>query len=522
MSKEPSPQQISTLVAQFQKGNWHEAEKLANEMIVRYPKFSFGYKVLGMTYGNQDKHQEAFIAKKKSVELNPKDYESHNNLGMTYRDLGNLTEAKKKIHYSLKLNPNYADGWNNLGVICLDQEKYLEAENLCKKAISLNPRLAQAHSNLGMALMEQKRLSEAEDCYKKALHINPSYADAYNNLSLCLGRSGDLVNSADCVVKALTCNPNFTIALWNLGKISYLLNDIQNAKKYLELSLNKNTDGMGLDAGVWLMVIHYLEGNTDQATKYLRSTQKIKETTNLKHKSARIYWDYLYKLLNGKTDKGITQYLSSDIKETMYIIGESHSLPPNGEIVNYQGQLMKCKSMWMEGCKQWHLGNTKKNIFKSQFEIILRELPRKSKILLLIGEIDCRPDEGIILAAKKTSLKSLSEIANETTKSYISYVNIEARKYDHQLVIGGVPATRININELTPLVADQLVTIIREFNEHLKKWTINANLAFLDLYKLTNKGDGTANGQWHLDYFHLIPEATQEAFNSCLIRTEQY
>ena len=517
MSKDPTQQQITTLVVNFQNGNWSEAEKLSNVMIERYPKSYFGYKVLGVIYGNQGKHQEALIAKKKSVELNPKDFESHNNLGMTYRDLGNLIEAEKKIQHSLKLNPNYADGWNNLGVICLDQEKYSEAEKFCKKAISLSPQLAQAYSNLGMALMDQKHLSEAEECYKKAIHLNPSYADAYNNLGILLERCGELQSAGSEIQKALTLNPNLITALWNLGKISYAQCNVESSKKYFQKAFMRDPGGVGLDAGVWLTVIHYLEGNAGEAKKYLSATQKIRETTSRKQRPARIYWDYLYKLLNGESNEDGERYVSHGDGDTLYIIGESHSLPPNGIIVNYQDMLMKCKSLWIEGCKQWHLGNSQKNTFKAQFELVLKSLPQKSKILLLIGEIDCRPDEGIISATKKSNGKTLSQVANETAKSYISYVKIQAKQYDHQLIIGGVPATKINLNELSPIVASQLLEVIREFNKHLKLWSISSNLDFLDLYKLTNKGDGTSNAQWHLDYFHLKSQATREAFKSCLV-----
>ena len=35
---------------------------------------------------------------------------------------------------------------------------------------------------------------------------------------------------------------------------------------------------------------------------------------------------------------------------------------------------------------------------------------------------------------------------------------------------------------------------------------------FLDLYQLTNKGDGFSNGFWHMDDYHLSPEGMKEAW----------
>jgi hypothetical protein len=40
-----------------------------------------------------------------------------------------------------------------------------------------------------------------------------------------------------------------------------------------------------------------------------------------------------------------------------------------------------------------------------------------------------------------------------------------------------------------------------------------AGLDFLDVYALTDRGDGIANGEWHIDYYHLQPHAMVQAFD---------
>ena len=37
-------------------------------------------------------------------------------------------------------------------------------------------------------------------------------------------------------------------------------------------------------------------------------------------------------------------------------------------------------------------------------------------------------------------------------------------------------------------------------------------LGYLDVYKLTNRGDGLSNGIWHIDGTHLSPEGVLEAW----------
>ena len=46
----------------------------------------------------------------------------------------------------------------------------------------------------------------------------------------------------------------------------------------------------------------------------------------------------------------------------------------------------------------------------------------------------------------------------------------------------------------------------------LKNKSNNLGFGFLDLYKLTDRGDGFSNTIWHLDTNHLSPEAMYEAW----------
>ena len=143
----------------------------------------------------------------------------------------------------------------------------------------------------------------------------------------------------------------------------------------------------------------------------------------------------------------------------------------------------------------------------------MAQLPRQSTILLTIGEIDCRPNEGIIKIWKKSSGKSLDDIAQATAVGYVGYVAKIASQYGHQIIVGGVPAPHIRLNALTEDVVRQLVHLISVFNARLKDLALVAGMDFLDVYGLTNQGDGIADGRWHIDDYHLTSNAMVEAFN---------
>ena len=54
--------------------------------------------------------------------------------------------------------------------------------------------------------------------------------------------------------------------------------------------------------------------------------------------------------------------------------------------------------------------------------------------------------------------------------------------------------------------------MIRDFNKTLKRISKKKGFGFLDVHKLTDNGVGFSNNIWHLDAFHLSPEAMLEAW----------
>ena len=197
---------------------------------------------------------------------------------------------------------------------------------------------------------------------------------------------------------------------------------------------------------------------------------------------------------------------------TLNVIGESHSLVAHGVTVSCGEQAMRCMTEWISGIKQWHLGNDTPNKYMHGFETVMARLPRESAVLLVIGEIGCRHDEGIIHAWENTPDWSLEDIARSTIESYLSYVARVAARHRHRLIIAGVPATDIQMAALSKDVAGQFVRLIRIFNAILKEQSLAGGMGFLDVYALTDRSDGIASGDWHMDTHHLSPGAIVEAF----------
>ena len=238
-----------------------------------------------------------------------------------------------------------------------------------------------------------------------------------------------------------------------------------------------------------------------------------------KFKHIRAYWNLLDLLLSWN-QKANGMANASKNMETLHVIGESHSLSVHGAEISYRGRPMRCVAQWIAGCKQWHLGNGKVNIYKRKFEMIMAQLPQRSTILLAIGEIDCRSDEGIVKVWRKSPEKSLDSLCQATARAYLQYVAEISARYDHQLVIGGVPAPIIPPQALTLEIAEQRTHLIRTFNRCLKELALVSRMDFLDVYALTDCGNGIADGECHIDTCHLLPSAVVATFDKHCLRSD--
>jgi tetratricopeptide (TPR) repeat protein len=462
---------------------------------------------------------DAAASFRRALEIMPDFAELHSNLAITLGSLGQLEAAVASYRRALEIKPDFAEVHNNLGSALKDLGQFDDAAASFRRALAIKPDFAEAHNNLGNVLIDLGQIHSAAENFRRALKIKPDYAEAHNNLGNVMIDLGQLDDAVTSFRQALEIKPNYAMAHYNLGNTLSNLGQMDKAIAAYQHTYTADPGNLGLDAAVWLAVLYYLKGDIEQCQRMLIDSQPIMTTADNKHDVARTYRGYLFQLMSY-----FARINSSNVQaeklDRLYVLGESNCLAAHGVAVCYKQKKMRCSSEWIVGCKQWHLGNDKENQYKRKFETVMAMLPGQSTVLLMFGGIDCRTDEGIIVAWKKSPTKSLAEIAQATVSVYVAYVSKINAQYRHRLIVRGVPATNIPLNTLSHEAAEQLVNVIRLFNAVLKKEALAAGMDFLDVYALTDRGDGIASGEWHIDDYHLLPHATTEAFSKHCIYAE--
>lgn len=538
-------QKISALIEQGvglqRAGRSDEAEALYREVLALNPGDPDALHLLGVIARDAGQLDAAVGLFRQAIAVMPREANFHNNLGMAYRKLGQLELAVKSYEQALVIDPRHVGALNNLGTACQALDQTARAVSCFERALALKPDFAEAHFNLGNALQASGESEPALISYRQALLIRPAFVDALCNCGICLYALGRIDEAIGCFEQAINAQADFQPAYMNIGLIALVkgladqalpflhhanaldpqhaetLNYLAHAEKNLGLfkdaidhswqafQLAPKTRA-GLESAIRLALIGYLQNDRVAAGELLKQAAAI---SNLGDSPARVYWTYLGLLLSWWRKHPESAAPPSRV---LYVLGDSHVLSVHGAELDYRGQPHRGQAMWVEGCKQWHLGQTERNSYQSQFESFLSGVPAGSPVLVCVGEIDCRLDDGIFKAWQKNRTEPLAGLVETTVGNFMRYLAAWRDTYGLELTVAGVPASQ-RVSAAEPAEDNALfLAMLADFNRVLALAARQAGMAFLDLFALTDAGGGYSNGRWHLDRIHLQPTAYGEAF----------
>jgi protein O-mannosyl-transferase len=203
--------------------SWHRAwayesqETLWTDTVAKNPTSWTGHEILGLTFSQQGRTDEAIAHFQKALELNPDYVDARNNLGIALDKKGRSDEAIEQYTKALKLDPDYAQAHYNLANVLLAKGRPDEAILHFQKALEINPDYPGADNNLGLALARKGQVGQAIEEYTKALKLDPNYVEAQFNLCDILARNGQIEEALPHLQRALELNPGYAEVHNDLG-----------------------------------------------------------------------------------------------------------------------------------------------------------------------------------------------------------------------------------------------------------------------------------------------------------------
>ena len=204
------------------------------------PDYARLYEDLGSLHGMQREYEDAILAFRRAVELDPRLASAHRKLAQTlvavgrsdevddafegfldhdrdaalvaagaeYWRAGQYEEAEESLLKALRKNPENVDAMRFLAMVYYDQDKkLLDAEALLRRALSIAPGFHQALSNLGRVLVENSKFGEAIDVYGRLVKLKPDDDDAWAGYGRALAQQGRVEEAERAYFKSLEINP---------------------------------------------------------------------------------------------------------------------------------------------------------------------------------------------------------------------------------------------------------------------------------------------------------------------------
>ena len=439
----------------------------------------------------------------------PKSAVLFNIQGAFLKGLGQLNQSIAAYNKALTIKPDFAEAYYNMGLTLQDQSKLQEAIEAYKKAIVIKPDYADAYFNMANALREQVKLEEAIVAYNKALAIKPDNSEAQTNLGVALKDQGKLEEAIEAYKKAIVLKPDNAKAIENSQSLAVQLLPIIGNYEY-----DFDNNEMQVNSDVLLSPmcqIHnaikfYLEADFNNAELYIKNfntcDQKLFGKLATKDKVfCNAYSKFIMKLLSANWDNAPT----STTENKVYHFGESHCLSYAHRSISIDGSIFKITPRITFGAKAFHLSQTRQDSFKSITKANFEILPKNSKVFLSYGEIDCRPNEGFITAARKLK-KPINQLITDTVTGYVQWFAEQNRGQSHRLYFINVPAP-VYYNEHSADLNSEVLRTVTLFNAALKKYSLQHGFDMVDVFKFTTGNKGFSNGLYHVDKIHLGAKA---------------
>jgi Tfp pilus assembly protein PilF len=123
------------------------------------------------------KGEGALKLAKVAVLRTPKRSGAWNVMGRAQLLLGKRTDAISSFEKAVELNPESSYARNNLGLALIYDKRFEEAVDSLEQAVELEPVEAYMWNNLGMAYEQLDRLDDARDAYDKAVAMDSDRAE---------------------------------------------------------------------------------------------------------------------------------------------------------------------------------------------------------------------------------------------------------------------------------------------------------------------------------------------------------
>lgn len=131
--------------------------------------------------------------------------------GYKLQKIQKIDEAVLAYKKAIELNPKFSWAYHELGESLMKKGLIDEAILAYQETIKINPKSSWSYYNLAEIFKKLDRFDEAIEKYHQAIYFNPEYYKFYQNLAECLSQTGKTLEALSAYQKANQLNSDFKI-----------------------------------------------------------------------------------------------------------------------------------------------------------------------------------------------------------------------------------------------------------------------------------------------------------------------
>ena len=298
---------FNSILSLINSSNFLEAKKKLDGIVHECSEDFAFYNIIAQVCERLGKVDEAINNYILSIKLNNNFYHSKFSLAIIYYKLKDLDNAQTIFNQLIKEYPEDFNSYYNLGIIKFEREEISESIILFKKAIVIKKDFSAAYHHLAMAYEVQKNFELAIIHYQEAIKFNKeNFSLSYNNLGNVYIAVGEYEKAIDCFNHALNLQGKKSSIYFNLGIANYELNNISQALKYFEKSVELDEKNIKFTSTL-LGCSYFLDSKDFYYKKFLDRYRKNIEIFDLK-KTVNFCYQRNSKIKLGILSGGFRQY----------------------------------------------------------------------------------------------------------------------------------------------------------------------------------------------------------------------
>jgi serine/threonine protein kinase/Flp pilus assembly protein TadD len=197
---------------------------------------------------SEDNLNEAEVASRKALELDPDLAEAHAARGLAISLRKNWQEAEKEFETAILLDPKLFEPYYFYARTCFQQGKLPKAAELYEQACRADPDDYQAPTLLSAIYKGLGQIAEAEATQRRALELAQKHAELHPDDAralyfgaIMLSQLGDPTRSLEWARRALEIDPDEIQTLYNVACVYALLGRAEEAMDCLEKAIKEGS-----------------------------------------------------------------------------------------------------------------------------------------------------------------------------------------------------------------------------------------------------------------------------------------